>query len=167
MRATVLVGMGLVLLAGCSGEAGPPGPAGPSGAAGAEGPAGKDATGAVADGAKIVRSISCNGNLDGTPLQAFYSVAIEANGTVFASGSVRDASIGASETAVFAPNQNGAATAQVLVSLDALGPANNGYFSIALNRETLVATVVYKDADASGGEDSWTMQPTACVSNTY
>lgn len=157
----------------CAGETGPSGPAGPPGSEGPPGPAGPAGTagtvvdGGSADPSKIVRSIGCSGTLEGTVLFFSYDVALAANGTIYASASVRDPSLGASGAIVYSPAQNGATNAAVIVPLDELPPANGGYFRITLNRETLVTSIVYTDVDATGGSRAWTMQPTQCVSNAY
>jgi hypothetical protein len=164
--AVLLVG---VTTSACAGEAGPPGPPGPEGPAGVAGPVGPAGSsgGGGSDPSKIVRSIGCAGGLEGTALSFFYSVALTANGTIFASASVREPQIGASNTSVFSPAQNGSTDAAVLISLDEIPPANGGFFRVSLNRETLVTSIVYNDTDAAGGTRTWTMQPSQCVSNAY
>lgn len=170
MHRWIVLGVGLTLV-GCAGEAGPAGPAGlpgPPGPAGAAGPPGQDGSaGAGADGSKIIRSIGCFGSLEGTTLSCSYTVALTANGTIFASAGVRDPAVGASFANVYSPFQNGATDAAVIVSLDEATPANGGFFRVSLNRETLVTSVIYNDADVAGGTRSWTMTPDKCVSNAY
>lgn len=178
MRSTLLA-LTMMTVA-CAGETGPPGPAGPpgptgaqgpsgaAGAAGQQGPAGPSAdAGAGADSFKITRSIGCFGALEGTSLSATYRAALYAGGNVLASAEIRDASIGASFATMYSPTQNGAATASVIVSFDALGTANGGFFVVSLDRASLVTTIVYNDSEATGGSDSWTMTPDKCVANTY
>jgi hypothetical protein len=105
--------------------------------------------------------------LEGTQLSASYTAHVLVNGTVFASAGVRDAGIGASYANAYAPSQNGARTASVIVSFDATGTASGGYFTVELDRTTLVTVVTYRDTDVAGGFRTWSMQPSACVANNY
>ena len=163
------------LICACSGDPGPVGTAGPPGgpgepgAAGEAGPAGTaGAKGDPAtDSAKVTKSIGCAGSLENTSLSFRYSVALFANGNIFASAGVREGLIGASFASFYAPTQNGALDAAVLVSLDEMPPGNGGFFRISLNRTTLVTTIVYTDVDVAGGTTSWTMLPSNCVANSY
>ena len=160
---------------GCSGDPGPTGQPGAAGAAGEPGPAGPRGESAAAgdrgapaqDSAKVTRSIGCSGALENTALLFTYSVALFANGNVIASAGVREGLIGASFTNFYAPTQNGALDAAVLVSIDEAPPGNGGFFRISLNRTTLVTSIVYTDVDVAGGTASWTMLPANCVANSY
>ncbi len=173
---------GLALLVACGGEAGPAGPAGAAGSPGAAGAAGANGqdgekgdkgdpgtSGADAgDPSKVVRSIFCAGPLSGAPLTATYSAVIFANGNVMVVGAIRDDFREASYTSFYGPSQNGAANASVVVSWDVQGIANGAYFTLSLNRTTLVTSVVYYDVDLdAGGVRSWSMTADKCVSNTY
>jgi hypothetical protein len=177
-----------LIIAGCEGPAGPPGPAGnpgpsgeigpagpagiagppgPSGAAGPTGPAGS-AGPPGSDSFKITNSIYCGGPLEGTTSLWFsYDAHLFANGTIFASASIRDSLIEAAHANVYAPTQNGALTAAVDVEFDQAVPADGGWWEISLDRATLVATIVYHDVDVTGGTQAWTMQSSACVVNAY
>lgn len=138
---------------------------GPTGAKGVKGDKGD--TGAAASGSLIASSISCGALLQNTTLYFFYSVDIFKSGDVFASGAISaaDARIGNSQ--FYSAAQNGATTAQVLFTDDLLGTANAGYWSISLNRTTLVTTVVNTDADATNGSNTWTLTADKCVANSY
>lgn len=183
----VVVGMMSALL-GCEGPAGPAGPAGApgsegppgvSGAPGAQGAAGERGAaggqgsggpngGAAADGARVVSSIFCTGGLEGTlSLDFAYDAHVFANGNVFASGSIRDGAIEASATQIYAPTQNGATRASVLLQFDQAPPLNAGFWELSVDRGTAVTSIVYHDVDVAGGTVSWTMPPSACVLNQY
>jgi hypothetical protein len=90
-----------------------------------------------------------------------------ANGVIFATASIADASIEASRSEVYAPTQNGALTAQVLIEFDQASALDAGWWAISLDRASLVTTIVYNDVDLAGGKRTWTMQPSACIVNTY
>ena len=157
--------------AGPAGEPGPTGAAGVAGVAGQPGPAGQPGAAATAtpatDSSKLTKSIGCFGSLENTSLSFSYTVAVFANGNVFASAGVREGLIGASAANFYAPTQNGALSAAVLVSLDEAPPGNGGFFRISLDRATLVTTIVYTDVDVTGGTTSWTMLPAQCIANSY
>lgn len=120
------------------------------------------------DPSKIAASIGCTGTLDNTAgFQFSYTVDQFANGNVFASGSVASPAAGSSSSAFFAPSQTGFATATVSFILDAAGPSDGGWWTIALDRTSLVVTITYHDVDVDGGTDVWTEQPSQCVVNHY
>lgn len=179
MRATSwMCGLVGVLTLSCTAEPGPPGPPGaqgPPGADGADGPAGPQGNVGPAgedartngDASKIVRSIGCTGSLEGTELSFHYSAVLSANGNVFASGGVWDAFAQVSAAELYAPTQNGALNAPVIITFDLAPPANGGAFRLTLNRTTLVTTIVYADVDVAGGSMSWTMPASRCISNAY
>jgi len=163
------------LIGGCAGDPGPAGQPGTAGAAGEPGAAGQSGPAGIAgeaaqpatDPAKVTKSIGCSGSLENTSLFFSYSAALFANGNIFASAGVREGLIGASYASFYAPTQNGALDAAVIVSLDEAPPANGGFFRLSLNRTTLVTTIVYTDVDVAGGTTSWTMLPASCVTNSY
>lgn len=144
------------------GAKGDSGAAGKDGAAGTNGTDGKDGT-----DNHIVASILCTGSLENTALYFSYSAALMASGDVFAEGSIADGNIEISGSKFYSSQQNGALTAAVLFNDDFVAPYNGGYWSIKLDRGTLVTTIVYSDVDAVGGGSVWTMDPTACVANKY
>lgn len=138
------------------------GPAGPAGTAGADGADGADGT-----DNRIVATHYCTGAVSGTVMTFEYSVALMAAGDIFSTGGVYDASFFVGDSAYFAAGQVGAATAPVMFSADIMGTANGGWWTISLNRSTGVTSLLYSDADASGGSDAWTMSPADCVTNTF
>ena len=165
---------------GPSGEAGAPGPQGEAGSAGAQGPAGEAGPpgspgspggSVVIDagpaGDKIAASIGCFGALQNTSLAFSYTADQFANGNVFAAGSVSGGAYGVSGSAFFAPTQVGYLTATVQFVEDVYPPADGGWWTISLDRSTLVTVITYHDVDIDGGMLSWTMQPSACVVNSY
>jgi hypothetical protein len=140
-------------------------------ACGAEGPAGKDGSDG-ADGVdgtdnKIVLTLFCGGTLEATTLQFNYSAALTTAGDVFSSGGVYGASFQAGATSYYAAGQVGAATAPVMFTMDSLGAANGGWWTLSVNRTTGVTSILYTDVDASGGSDTWTMAASACVINNF
>ena len=164
---------------GPAGEVGPPGPPGPAGDAGPQGLPGTPGTasdagtspsvdaGAAFDPSRITSSIHCGGSLENTNLIFAYDVAQFANGNVFASGNVAGAASQSSTALVYAPTQNGYATAPIIVTLDASGPADFGWWRLSLNRTSLVVTIEYNDAGMTPPKQTWTMTPDKCVVNTY
>jgi hypothetical protein len=129
------------------------GPQGPKGEAGGAG--------------GIVASIYCGGPLENTSLSFSYNAYLFADQSVFASAAIQDAAIGSSYANFYAPSQNGAQTAAVSLVFDVAGPANGGWWTIRLDRTTLITTIEYKDGDTPNGGAAWTMAPSSCVSNTY
>jgi hypothetical protein len=115
----------------------------------------------------VLASIHCGGLLQNTTLLFSYDVYQFTSGNVFASAGVREGAIGASYANFYAPTQNGALTASVIVSLDEFAPADGGWWQLSLDRTTLVTSIVYNDVDVAGGMVTWTMSPTACVVNRY
>jgi hypothetical protein len=184
--AALLVLVGCGSSAGPQGPAGPAGPAGPTGAAGPAGPAGPEgpegptgppgeagppgASAAAIDagppGDMILASIGCAGSLQGTTLAFSYTADQFADGNVFATGSVAGASFGTSGSAFYAPTQVGYLTAEVQFVLDVKNN-DGGWWTIQLDRSTLVTVIVYHDVEIDGGTLTWTMQPAQCVVNQY
>lgn len=158
---------------GAMGDPGAAGPAGPQGQPGPQGPqgeAGAPATVVFVDAGnadKIIGSIGCTGTLQGTSLEFSYSVDQFASGNVFATGWVAGTSFGSSGSAFYAPTQVGYQTAQVLFVLDVYAPADGGFWTITLDRSTLVTVLTYHDVDLDAGALVWTMAPSACVVNAY
>ncbi|HET7538568.1 MAG TPA: hypothetical protein VFK05_01805 [Polyangiaceae bacterium] len=58
--------------------------------------------------------------------------------------------------------------AQVTVTLDEDGTPDFGWFTLSLNRASLVVKIDYRSSGNSTTIlQSWTMQPSACVHNFY
>jgi len=55
----------------------------------------------------------------------------------------------------------------VIITLDAAGTANFGWWYVTLNRSTLVTTIEYNDNEVSGGKITWIQTPDKCVVNSY
>lgn len=133
---------------------------------GPKGDAGVNGTNGVDN--KIIKSIGCGGGLEGASDWTFYySAALMASGDLFVTGQIGNAFIETSATSFYSSQQMGATSGAVILRFDALGADNAGYWKISLDRSTLVTTVDYKDFDASGGSDSWTMTPDKCTVNDY
>lgn len=112
-------------------------------------------------------SIFCGGQLQGETIWVNYSASLMKSGDIFVTGSVIGSDFEVSDSAFYARQQNGAATAKVLITFDLAGDSNAGYWALSLDRATLITSVVYNDVDVSGGVRSWTMAPERCVSNDY
>ena len=150
---------------GQNGVNGTQGAQGPQGVQGVPGPAGE----AGANGDAIVSSIGCTGilaNSGGFEFQ--YNVDQFADGNVFATGYVAGLAASISGSALYAPTQNGYQTAQIQFVMDVYAPTDGGWWTIGLNRSTLVTTITYHDADiVDSGVMSWTMLPSQCAVNKY
>lgn len=153
---------------------GTPGTPGKDGTNGTNGVDGKDGTngtngtnGTDATPTKITATIGCFGSLEGSIYNISYWARQFSDGFVFSSGSVAGPEVQSSAANFFAPQQNGYDTAAVQMTLDVIGADNYGYWTISLNRATLVTTIVNTDIDVAGGSRSWTMTPDKCVVNTY
>ncbi len=114
-----------------------------------------------------VQTIHCSGQLEGTELRFDYSSAILTSGDVFAHGAVMNNLIEIGGTSFYAKDQLGAASAGVLFEFDVSGLPDAGFWSIALDRSTLVTVIDYMDYDLVGVRRTWTMTPEACVLNSY
>lgn len=117
---------------------------------------------------EMIESFFCDGQLEGTLLLVTYDAVLFSNGDIWTTGSVSDASRQSSSSAFWDPSQNGyvdAATQPIV--FDFTGPADGGYFVIALDRTTLVNVVTYKDQDLLNDSQVWTMSPDKCVHNFY
>jgi hypothetical protein len=68
---------------------------------------------------------------------------------------------------LFSPSQVGYQNAPVIFTFDVYGTATSGYWTLSLNRTTLVTSAVYKDAELATGSMTWTMTPDKCVLNAY
>lgn len=135
---------------------------------GADGEDGTNGTnGAPGAANRIVATHFCQGALEATALRFTYSAALTAAGDVFVDASIQDALIEVPGVAYFAAGQAGAATAPAIFAYDQAAPVNGGWWRIEMNRSTLVVTITYNDVDVSGGSDSWTMLPAACITNTF
>lgn len=152
--------VGFLILAGLLGPAcgpGPQGPAGPAGPAGPVGPAGN----------KITQSIFCGGPLQGTSLSCKYAVDIFNSGDIYASAAIYGAAFQIGDSVFYSKDQVGAATATVIFTYDPDQTANGGFWSISLDRTSLVTTAVLQDPDAPSGQETWSMNPNKCVVNRY
>jgi hypothetical protein len=148
----------------CGAQIGPSGPAGKNGSNGINGTNGKDGSNATA---AFTGSAHCGGALENTYLQFTYSVDVDGSGNIFATAGVYGnvAEYGAS--ANYAATQNGAQTAAVIFTYDIVPPADYGFWTISLDRETLITTILYQDVDNTTGQSVWTMQRNQCVINAY
>lgn len=119
---------------------------------------------AAVEPTRITSSIHCGGPLEGTPIWFSYSVAQLNSGDVFAEGSVRDGYWQVGSSNFYAATQNGAVTASVLFQYDLQGMATAGFWTLSLDRATLITTIDYQDAE---GPMAWTMTPDACQVQEY
>lgn len=126
------------------------------------------------DGSKITGSIFCQGDVSDAALWpgtdywvVTYSADLFADGTIMATGSVSGASSSANDTVIYAPTQTGANTAPVYFVYDVFDLADDGSWTLSLDRTALVVTAVYTDVDISGGYVYWTFNPALCVVNSY
>lgn len=156
------------------GEKGDTGEQGPQGEAG---PAGTDAT------AKIAATISCIGNFSTlseagrtyggyvfpTTLTIYYKAAVFSNGDTLSTGEVSDSIESISGTSFYSSQQNGSLTAPVSIVSDRVGNGTAGYWTVAVDRVTGVATVTYFDPDFEASEKSvtWTFLSSACTIQSH
>jgi hypothetical protein len=96
-----------------------------------------------------------------------YDVVQFGNKNLFISGQIESPALTATGTTFYAPSQNGWLTAPVFVVFDANAPADSGFWKLSLDRQTLVTTIEYTDADLAAGKLSWTLTPDKCVVNSY
>lgn len=168
---------------GDTGDAGPPGPqgeagingtngeAGPKGDTGDAGPVGPQGEAGTSD--YITSSISCNGVLNTagfssiTSMDFSYTVDTFSTGDVYVSAVMADGAIGSSVSEYYAPTQGGHAYGKVSIVFDIAPPYDYGFWTLSMDRSTVFGTIVYTDADVSGGSASWTYGSTFCTVNNY
>lgn len=147
------------------GRDGTDGENGSNGADGEHGENGVDGDDAAAT--RISESYFCTGGLEDTALRFTYNAVLLSSGDLFVTGSVNGALNSATDTKYYAPNQTGYETASVSMRYDQDGTADYGWFSLSLNRGTLVTVIEYHESDPGPVAATWTMQPTDCVHNMY
>ena len=147
---------------GADGQDGTNGQDGLNGQDGADGQNGTNGQDALPN--YITSSIACAGALEGSSLYFNYSVAQFSLGEVFVTGGVYGDYTSVNASAMYSPNQVGFATAPVIFVNDALGTANQGYWTLSLSRETLITSINYTDID---GNLAWQMMPENCVVNDF
>jgi hypothetical protein len=150
---------------GRDGEDGERGDPGEPGEDGEKGDPGED--GSNAEATRIAESFFCTGGLESTALGFTYNAVLLSSGDLFVTGSVNNALNSATDTKYYAPSQAGYQTAAVSMRYDQDGTADGGWFSLSLNRASLVTLIEYHQSDAGPVALTWTMLPAACVHNTY
>lgn len=150
---------------GADGSDGTDGVDGADGTDGQDGADGQDGTDGINN--HIVATHFCTALLEATVLHFNYSVAVTSAGDVFATGAIEDPLLEVRGTSYYAAAQNGAATARVILTLDEAPPANGGWWTIDLDRGTLVTAIVYHDADVSTGQAAWLLTPDVCITNVF
>jgi hypothetical protein len=119
----------------------------------------------------IKASLYCTGNftaqngLNLSGLSMYYWSTTNASGDTWASAAISGASFQIGNSNFYAAAQNGAATAAVNFVYDVVAPADGGYWTISVNRNTSVASATYNDADVAGGAVTWTFPP--CTVRNY
>lgn len=125
------------------------------------------APGSDAEATTIVGSIFCTAPLEDTTLEFAYYAIIFTSGDLFVEGQIWSDYGSASSTLLFAPSQAGYETAIVGVRYDQDGVADGGYWWLSLDRSSLVVTIEYVPSDPGTVSNTWTLDPDACVINTY
>lgn len=143
---------------GAEGEPGEDGAQGPQGERGPRGDAGASAE--MGLGA-VVSRVQCGGSLEGTDLYFSYMTVQFADGSVWASGAIRGLNIQGSDSVFYTSEQAGSLTAPVTIVFDVSGDVNAGFWTIEVDREHLLASLVYSDSDLADPM-TWTAVPNAC-----
>ena len=86
-----------------------------------------------------------------------------ASSDVFATGSIKNSASEMGATKFYSGQQVGAGTATVIFTDDYEQTPISSWWSIELNRNSLVTTIVYH----SVSNRTWTMEPEACIVNNY
>lgn len=116
---------------------------------------------------RIIASISCAGQLEGEDIHFTYQLQQMSSGDVFASATIYDMGFQVSSAQFWSLEQEGFDNAPVLMASDLVGAVNGGYWTVGVDRKTLITAVVYKDADVAGGTMAWTMTADKCVADEY
>lgn len=154
----------VIEIAAPTGPAGEDGADGKNGTDGKDGAAGKDGT--VGSDNRITKSIECYGSdLDGLPdVEVSYIATVMASGDVFATGMAKNDVDSSSRTQFYSASQTAlVASAPVQVTKDAMGTPTAGFFKLELDRDSLVLTVSYVDAEIDPSVTTWTLQPEQCT----
>lgn len=125
---------------------------GPKGDPGAPGDNGKNAVDQIN---KVEMTINCSGRILNQPypydilngLYVSYTAVIMSSQDVYATGAVWDPSFQVSSTSFYSASQAGAQAASVNMIYDFVGNDNHGSWTVSLNRQNMVTTVVYNDQD--------------------
>ena len=122
------------------------------------------------NGIKPAASLYCGAALSGTSVNFTYDAMLFSDGSVFVYGGIYTSDQLIGKSTFYDSSQSGATTAAVLLTYDLSGTDNWGYWSISVNRSTLVVTILYTDSNESGGSTTWTLSSssaTNCVLNSY
>lgn len=103
-------------------------------------------------GGRVVATIYCNGTvasavaaLNGLGVE--YNAVVTAGGDVYATANIIDDVEQTSGTSFYASAEAGIYGAAVNVTADYVGAANGGLWTISLDRNTLITSVVYDDVN--------------------
>lgn len=128
---------------------------------GDKGDAGKDGA-----GDKIVSRFLCHDQLE-AGAHISYSASVMASGNVFASGEVSGTlyQIGASD--FWAPQTPGADLGYISFVEDGVGSGNGAFWKVGLDRNTLILTAQYDDADLTPNIKTYTSTADKCTKTAY
>ena len=125
-------------------------------------------------GGRVIATLNCAGPISGlsggaAPLNGInieYNAVLTAGGDVYATANIVDEATQTSGTKFYAAGENGSATAEVDITADYIGPVNGGNWSVSLDRNTLVTSIVYDDVNLSSNVNL-TFTPSACTVNNF
>lgn len=97
-----------------------------------------------------------------------YSAVKMASGDVFAEASIANASYQTSQSNYYAAKQNGSLNAAVVITDDWYSTASYGWWSISLDRSTLIPTAVFNDSSMpTSSTRTFTFPASSCTVQTY
>jgi hypothetical protein len=145
------------------------GPAGPAGADGGPGPKGdvgavgaKGDKGDTAPSNRIKSVTTCTGKLDSVNIWYSYQLVDMENSDVLVAANIRTAYIQASETWMYAADQNGALNGSAFIVYDQSGADNGGWWEFGYNRTSKVLTVTANDTDLTNDMIVFTIPAADC-----
>ena len=157
---------------GPQGVQGNPGATGATGAAGPQGAKGDpgDASAPAPDPYKVIKSISCFGDINTSTIQASYTVVIFQNNNIMVTASVLDKEVETQTSKMFPPGDPNWGIGKVRLQHDVIGLSNGGRWDLWLDRAAGAPAAnfmfLYSDTDQ---QLDWSaaVDNAVCTVNTY
>ena len=129
----------------------------------------KGDAGTTPNATKVSSAILCNGALSGTPLYFGYQARLFSSGDLFITGQISTASMDINNSTFYSSTQVGANTGGITLGFDLMGASNGGWWSMSLDRTSLIVTIENHDDDIANSThlNTWTMTPDKCTVQSY
>lgn len=134
---------------------------------GKDGEHGTNGQNGICQTTKVTLSITCQALLAGTNVTAVYNANVFSSGDLFVSATVHGFGFATGASLMYAATQINADTAPVAFVYDLAETGNKGHWKLSLNRETMIVSVEYTDADVANGKLTWQLTPPDCTVGDY